>query len=325
MGHLQRAWGHSLQPLTNMAAVRIVRNRHAPSSWKHTSPAAGPPSRARGVGLRLRGRAGSLPARSCGSRCRRSARARTTTSRWRPRAERAASGFTSASALFVKAKLFDEGLYATVELAAQQGGRDLQREGEPPGRARRRGAPDRGRGLAGRPPGRRRLGCPSRARRVPLAIARRQADRLLHLERRPAPPLPPGSAAAGRAGGAHGPGAGGGAERRPVGRGRLRRLSRSGRPSHEQARRGQAGPARAGRTVLPAPFACPRDRSRQAACSRTARLPMGSASSTRWCGAFAPVCSRFTPADGRAGTSGRPGPSSRCSRRTRLRRRLASA
>jgi hypothetical protein len=37
------------------------------------------------------------------------------------RAERAASGFTSASALFVKAKLFDEGLYATVELAAQQG------------------------------------------------------------------------------------------------------------------------------------------------------------------------------------------------------------
>jgi hypothetical protein len=38
-----------------------------------------------------------------------------------PCAERAASGFTSASALFVKAKLFDEGLYAAVELAAQRG------------------------------------------------------------------------------------------------------------------------------------------------------------------------------------------------------------
>ncbi|PYQ45124.1 MAG: hypothetical protein DMF77_05220 [Acidobacteria bacterium] len=38
-----------------------------------------------------------------------------------PCAERAASGFTSASALFVKARLFDEGLYAAVELAAQQG------------------------------------------------------------------------------------------------------------------------------------------------------------------------------------------------------------
>jgi hypothetical protein len=38
-----------------------------------------------------------------------------------PRAERAPSGFTSASALFVKAKLFDEGLYAAVELGAQKG------------------------------------------------------------------------------------------------------------------------------------------------------------------------------------------------------------
>jgi hypothetical protein len=38
-----------------------------------------------------------------------------------PRAERVPSGFTSASALFVKAKLFDEGLYAAVELAAQRG------------------------------------------------------------------------------------------------------------------------------------------------------------------------------------------------------------
>jgi len=38
-----------------------------------------------------------------------------------PCAEPAASGFTSASALFVKARLFDEGLYAAVELAAQQG------------------------------------------------------------------------------------------------------------------------------------------------------------------------------------------------------------
>jgi hypothetical protein len=38
-----------------------------------------------------------------------------------PRAERAASGFTSTAALFVKARLFDEGLYAAVELAAQQG------------------------------------------------------------------------------------------------------------------------------------------------------------------------------------------------------------
>jgi hypothetical protein len=38
-----------------------------------------------------------------------------------PCAERVASGFTSASALFVKARLFDEGLCAAVELAAQQG------------------------------------------------------------------------------------------------------------------------------------------------------------------------------------------------------------
>ncbi len=38
-----------------------------------------------------------------------------------PCAERAASGFTSASALFVKARLFDEGLCAAVELAAQRG------------------------------------------------------------------------------------------------------------------------------------------------------------------------------------------------------------
>lgn len=38
-----------------------------------------------------------------------------------PRPERVPSGFTSASALFVKAKLFDEGLYAAVELAAQEG------------------------------------------------------------------------------------------------------------------------------------------------------------------------------------------------------------
>src|SRR5258708_13107663 len=38
-----------------------------------------------------------------------------------PCAERGASGFTSASALFVKARLFDEGLCAAVELAAQRG------------------------------------------------------------------------------------------------------------------------------------------------------------------------------------------------------------
>src|SRR4029453_14536752 len=38
-----------------------------------------------------------------------------------PCAEAIPSGFTSAAGLFVKAKLFDEGLYAAVELAAQQG------------------------------------------------------------------------------------------------------------------------------------------------------------------------------------------------------------
>jgi len=38
-----------------------------------------------------------------------------------PCAEAIPSGFTSAASLFVKAKLFDEGLYAAVELAAQQG------------------------------------------------------------------------------------------------------------------------------------------------------------------------------------------------------------
>jgi hypothetical protein len=37
------------------------------------------------------------------------------------RIEHVPSGFTSAASLFVKAKLFDEGLYAAVELAAQQG------------------------------------------------------------------------------------------------------------------------------------------------------------------------------------------------------------
>src|SRR5258707_1798148 len=38
-----------------------------------------------------------------------------------PCAQRTVSGFTSASALFVKARLFDEGLCAAVDLAAQQG------------------------------------------------------------------------------------------------------------------------------------------------------------------------------------------------------------